>query len=327
MMVVLCNQHGWDDMNDFTYGQMAPRILALWDQLAAMYQDTDPEKLLFEVINEPPTLLSRSKTRLLMQEAVEVIRRHTSEHTIVLSGALGSHASELPNTSPLADTNIIYTFHYYEPFYFTHQGASWTPIYFPVGATFPSGFLNDENIMRNQFDRIDDWRQLHQVPVYLGELGTINFGDEGSKCNWIGLVGELIDQYDLNWSYWDCKFSTGDRFGFFDGDTISPFSIRQCYRQALHLYDDGPPTSNAANVLNELSMSPNPARDRFTLTGLPDDRYQVSIHDIAGRQIMRLDGIHDRSEIAIDLLPPGIYVVTLSQRDALVGVARLVKSQ
>jgi endoglucanase len=34
--------------------------------------------------------------------------------------------SELKNMPVYTDANLIYTFHFYDPFMFTHQGASWT---------------------------------------------------------------------------------------------------------------------------------------------------------------------------------------------------------
>lgn len=32
----------------------------------------------------------------------------------------------LTQMEPYADKNLIYTYHFYEPFLFTHQGANWT---------------------------------------------------------------------------------------------------------------------------------------------------------------------------------------------------------
>ena len=52
--------------------------------------------------------------------------RPRPNNTIIASGAHWSGLTDLLALEPLADPNVIYTFHDYEPFPFTHQGATWT---------------------------------------------------------------------------------------------------------------------------------------------------------------------------------------------------------
>ena len=44
------------------------------------------------------------------------------------------------DSKPFDDPNIIYTFHYYDPFIFTHQGATWSAKGLPElkGVPFPA---------------------------------------------------------------------------------------------------------------------------------------------------------------------------------------------
>jgi endoglucanase len=57
---------------------------------------------------------------------VTALRKVDKTRTLIV-GASATYNSiyELSRTVRLADENIIYTVHFYEPFFFTHQGASW----------------------------------------------------------------------------------------------------------------------------------------------------------------------------------------------------------
>ncbi len=46
-------------------------------------------------------------------------------HTLIVGFHDWNSRTALIESKPFADKNIIYTFHYYDPFFFTHQGATW----------------------------------------------------------------------------------------------------------------------------------------------------------------------------------------------------------
>src|SRR5260370_39472389 len=56
---------------------------------------------------------------------ISAIGAGAPRHTIIASGHRWSGLAELLFLQPYADRNIIYNFHFYEPFAFTHQGAGW----------------------------------------------------------------------------------------------------------------------------------------------------------------------------------------------------------
>lgn len=59
------------------------------------------------------------------------------------------------------DKNIIYTFHFYEPFAFTNQNASWVPETKGVTMEYPS--------------TVDDYRNAAKI---IGEKAAFIFKDE-----------------------------------------------------------------------------------------------------------------------------------------------------
>src|SRR4051812_18212117 len=100
------------------------RFLRLWSMTAAHYAGRDPEKVFFEVMNEPE-LHDAYRWAAIQQKAVAAIRAAAPKHTIIVAGARWSDIEDLIALEPIGDNNLIYNFHYYEPHIFTHQGATW----------------------------------------------------------------------------------------------------------------------------------------------------------------------------------------------------------
>jgi endoglucanase len=95
-----------------------------WRALAQHLSTRDPERVFLEVINEP--MVEDGYRWYGMQgKLVSAIRSGAPQHTIIASGHRWSGLVELLFLQPYADRNIIYNFHFYEPYAFTHQGASW----------------------------------------------------------------------------------------------------------------------------------------------------------------------------------------------------------
>lgn len=168
------------------------RIVWLWKQIAQRYKNTDPEKVFFELRNEPHDIKAED-WRLQAEEIVKAVRAVAPRHTLIIGFHDWNSRQALIDSKPFADGNIIYTFHYYDPFVFTHQGATWAGVgladlkYVP----FP-GSSNDitvpdsakgkwvENLVNNyerdsKADKMfadlkaaKEWSEQNHVPIFLG---------------------------------------------------------------------------------------------------------------------------------------------------------------
>jgi aryl-phospho-beta-D-glucosidase BglC (GH1 family) len=212
------------------------RFAILWRSLATHFAPLDPDYVFFEIMNEPEqpdTYRWQGIQSLVAQQ----IRTAAPNHTIIACGARWSGLEDLLHLEPLALPNVIYTFHDYEPFAFTHQGATWTdPAVQPLrNVPYPS---TPENIAKNldqeptlagQFfvqqyglarwdaHRIDvtlsfaeRWSQLHHAPIYVGEFGVHRpYADPAARAQWLKDMRTMLEKHHLGWAMWDYQ----DNFG------------------------------------------------------------------------------------------------------------------
>jgi endoglucanase len=209
---------------------------ALWRQLATHYASSDPEYVFFEIMNEPEQD-DPYRWQGIQAVVAEAIHDVAPNHTIIAGGAHWSGLEDLLMLQPLAQANVIYTFHDYEPFPFTHQGATWTsPEVQPLRAIpYPSStdavsskldqepelagkyFLEQYGLGRWDADRVEKtiefaakWSQLHHAPVYCGEFGVLrDYAPPAMRAAWLRDMRTAMEKNNIGWAMWDYQANFG----------------------------------------------------------------------------------------------------------------------
>ena len=203
---------------------------AFWQALAHHLSTRDPERVFLEVINEP--MVEDGYRWLGLQgKLIAAIRSGAPRHTIIASGHRWSGLPELLFLIPYSDRNIIYNFHFYEPFPFTHQGATWAgpTVPFYKNIPYPSSpervarvldTIEDQAARRNLLsygedrwdaERIDReigkaaaWAAKYRVPLTCNEFGTYkNFAPPADRAAWIRDMRIALEKYGIGWTMWD----------------------------------------------------------------------------------------------------------------------------
>jgi endoglucanase len=234
--LIIDNHHGYD-LTDANYVSQMPRLKAVWTQLADRYGHLDPEQYFFELYNEP-NAISNANFRKVADTLTQIVRAREvanghQTHSIFVGGDGWNSGNGLIGFTPLSDPDIIYTFHNYDPYFFTHQGMSWTsPPNFPP-RTFPQA--GEVAAINTLFANVKAWSTNYSVPVSLGEYGCSTSADATSRCNWIQTLASAYNAQNFSHFYWDA-ISPTDAFGFYSGGVISQPTVIPCFSTALGLY-------------------------------------------------------------------------------------------
>jgi endoglucanase len=138
--------------------------VAVAAQLAGALKAQDPAHIAFEPFNEPtldcPYESEGASPRWpdMAMQLHKAVRQAAPNLTIVLSGACWGGAEGLSAMNPeqFHDDNVIWSFHSYEPFAFSHQGAQWTngPEAYIAGLHFPTQPKQKAQIIAQTLKRI-----------------------------------------------------------------------------------------------------------------------------------------------------------------------------
>jgi len=188
------------------------KFFELWRQISAHYKSYS-NKLIFELLNEPNGLLYDDLWNEYLNQAIKIIRSSNPTRYIIVGSTDWNRISKLERLKlPLKDGHIIATFHFYEPFFFTHQGAEWVNPIPPVGVKWPENDKDDKDYISSLFDVAYNWSKKNNIPLLLGEFGAYSKADMKSRIAWTNYVVKEAEKRNISWCYWE--FCAG--FGIYD---------------------------------------------------------------------------------------------------------------
>lgn len=251
--IKLIIDYHYGKINDSNYLTATSTAISLWLSLTKRYIKESPDVLFFELYNEPPHM-NPKVWKDAAYNIVTAIRKVDSKRTLIVGASNFNSIYELSRMERLADENIIYTFHFYEPFLFTHQGADWvgdqmatTGVPFPYNVkTYPPlnpkvigtwGETNyyqyrsdgNEQSVHDKLQIIKNWSNKYYVPVLCGEYGVYNkYTDEDSRCRYISAVRKNLRAMGIPGVMWD--YNTN--FSIFNGPPAIN-NLSDCMKQAI----------------------------------------------------------------------------------------------
>jgi endoglucanase len=216
--------------------EFVERFADFWSMVAKRYAPLDPDRVFFEILNEPEM---RDAYRWYGVEAklAAAIRRAAPANTIIAAGARWDDDDDLVFLEPLPDTNVIYVFHFYEPHIFTHQGATWGAYYWHwlKGLHYPSLPENaaqvatllpeardrmqvirygqdhwDASRIEAEINQAADWAKQRGVPLICNEFGVFrDFSEPQDRSAWIKDVRTSLERHNIGWAMWDYSGNFG----------------------------------------------------------------------------------------------------------------------
>lgn len=263
-LTVTINYHPLTDDYEKSMAADASKVNALaayWKAVASFFKKYPADKIIFEVYNEPHiasynsgVAVTKSWWAPVQEKLIKAIREVTTEHYIIAGGEGWNNIEGLKLLTPYNYPRIIYNFHYYEPFVFTHQGATWVGDPWPLlkDVPYPStpenvaplvtasnnqsvkdllnwygNYRYNADTLYKQLKAAADWAKQNNVPLICNEFGSYKpFAPRQSRLNLIRDVRTSLEQLKIGWAMWECD----EGFGFIDyptGDRNNPVADKE----------------------------------------------------------------------------------------------------
>ncbi len=211
----------------------------IWGKVAEHFAAETREDLFFELLNEPELSFFDSarptadEWGTLANKMVTAIRAFDATRTLLFGDIDWYGIGALGKRTPLADTNVIYIVHFYEPFIFTHQGASWAQLasshdipwpYSPErwseyystfgmsSTTTPSWILQQadryaslgtKESLYNALAEAKKWAVKNNVPVICNEFGVYERSSRmEDRARYYTDLVDVFDELQIPWQIW-----------------------------------------------------------------------------------------------------------------------------
>ncbi|MES2120750.1 MAG: glycoside hydrolase family 5 protein [Pseudomonadota bacterium] len=187
------------------------KLSAFWRQVAPRYASA-PRNVAFELLNEPHGKLDAATWNGFMPELLGIVRQSNPTRIVVVGPTSWNSSKELPNLKLPDDPNLLVTFHYYDPFPFTHQGATWAGEEVKKLSGITWGSDKDRAALAADFDAVAAWSAANKRPILLGEFGA--YDKTGTpmayRSAYTAAAREAAEKRGFGWAYWQ-----------FEGDFIA----------------------------------------------------------------------------------------------------------
>lgn len=228
--------HQYDGSADLRDPLAVGAMLELWSAVAKHFAGNAREDLFFELLNEPEIAgdvshVSAETWTDVAKQLIAEIRAQDDQRVLIFGDVEYYGIDALQQRTPFDDERIIYAFHFYEPFLFTHQGASWTDlgtvydIPYPYSAARWSGYASDFGLsgtpswllavagnyyregnhaaLRNRLVEVKQWAVRNDVPVICNEFGA--YDRTSQLADRVAYATDLVDiftELQIPWQRW-----------------------------------------------------------------------------------------------------------------------------
>ncbi|MGE5403860.1 MAG: glycoside hydrolase family 5 protein [Candidatus Saccharibacteria bacterium] len=177
-----------------------------WAKIAAKYKD-ERTVMAYDLMNEPalpggPSSLSAY--RGLMNQAISKIREVDPDKLVIVEAAVGIDGDKdswtRPNWVKVSDENVMYSFHFYEPLAFTHNGVD-TP---KKEVKYPSKEFSRTEL-KNLFREYIKTPRKWGYPLFLGEFGSADWTENSGSEQWTKDMFSLCKEYSIHSAYFNYR--------------------------------------------------------------------------------------------------------------------------
>lgn len=221
--------------------ELQDRFVALWREFEKRFEGYD--YVAFELLNEVRNVKA-DDWNSLAGRAVSEIRKLNPDRIIIIGGTHWNSPSTVGRIKLFDDPNIVYTFHFYEPYEFTHQRGvlQAPPLFYNRVMHYPSDIAPyreyrecigadlgsykklarmDKEALRKMLQPAFDFAKKYPDKIlWCGEFGTIRHAPLRSRENYMRDIISMLKENGIQYCVWNYLSTPndGNRFSLVDDD-------------------------------------------------------------------------------------------------------------
>jgi aryl-phospho-beta-D-glucosidase BglC (GH1 family) len=137
---------------------------------------------------------------VLAKKITEAIRA-VDERVPILVNSIGwAYPQQFDALRPTGDPRTVYTVHFYDPHYYTHQKPGENVTY--PGFRLPDRKAEawDKSVLEGRFAPVRSFQEKYQAPVFVGEFGCARYAPGVEE--WLGDQMNFYEKNHWSWAYW-----------------------------------------------------------------------------------------------------------------------------
>ena len=186
----------------FTQPQAQAKFVEVWQRMASRYKG---RKVIwgFDLVNEPDDSMLAEDCldwNSLADETARAIRAIDPDRTLIIEPDQWGGPQGFASFEPLDLPGIVYSFHFYQPMQFTHQGIHGNP----VGISYPGLIgdkLWDKDALEQAIAPAIEYARKYRVQMYVGEFSAIRTAPGDSATKYLADVIDIFERHGFDWSY------------------------------------------------------------------------------------------------------------------------------
>lgn len=208
---VILNSHHFERIHKEPL-ESAAQLAAMWKQIAGRFASHPTSSLWFEIENEPHDKFDHSNLIAVLGPALKEIRKTNPDRPVIIGGERWSGIDSLATLPLPDDPHIIPTFHYYDPFDFTHQGASWVDPAPELGRVY--GSEADSDLLQRDVDKVKAFIARTGLTPFMGETGAHTTVTLEQRVKYHSSVTKAFEPTGIGM----CMWAYSNTFPFHDAD-------------------------------------------------------------------------------------------------------------
>ncbi len=136
----------------------------------------------------------------LAKKITAVIREVDPDTPILINSSGWAYPQLFESLRQTGDARTVYTVHFYDPHYYTHQKSGERVAYPGFRVPWEHGSAWDKATLEARLKPVLTFQQKYHVPIFVGEFGCARYAP-GAE-DWLRDQINLYEQHGWSWAYW-----------------------------------------------------------------------------------------------------------------------------